>query len=136
MLDMIALSEFLKKHSIIPNTFIDDFLEMYNPDTIQTDLVINLDHVVKLLNTRKSDLHKTLIASYKRGIDYTIQKSVKKTGKYGGNNYNKIMITPDCFKRLCMRSRSKRAEEVRTYFIQLQSMLVKYKSFIIEGMPF
>lgn len=44
------------------------------------------------------------------------------------------MLTPDCFKRLCMRSRAKRAEKVRTYFIELESLLVRYRTTLLKGM--
>ena len=44
------------------------------------------------------------------------------------------MLTPDCFKRLCMRSRSKKAEEVRTYFIQLEALVIKYREQMMAGM--
>jgi len=128
-----SLKDWLKVHSTIPNNFIDSFLSMYNPDTIQTDHVVNLDNVVKWLKVEKFKIINTLKDSYKQDIDYTIEKSIKRNGKYGGNNYKKVMLTPDCFKRLCMRSRSKRAEQVRTYFIELESLLVRYKSALIEG---
>lgn len=130
----VSLKVFLKKHSVIPNAFIDNFLSMYNPDTVQTDFVIDADNVSQWLNIPKFIIIKTLKESYKDKIDYIITKSIKPNLRYGGNNYKKVMLTPDCFKRLCMRSRTKRAEEVRTYFIQLESLLVKYKSFIIDGM--
>jgi hypothetical protein len=48
---------------------------MYNPDTIQTDFVINLDSAAKWLKTRKSDLHETLKQSYKIDLDYTVTGS-------------------------------------------------------------
>jgi hypothetical protein len=44
------------------------------------------------------------------------------------------MLTPDCFKRICMRSRSSRAEDVRTYFIELESLLVRCRSTLLKGM--
>lgn len=107
---------------------------MYNPETLQTDLVINIDNVSKWLNTSKSAILRTLRSSYREDIDYTIQKSTNKKGKYGGNNYRLVMISPDCFKRLCMRSSTKRAEEVRTYFIELESLLVRYRTTLLKGM--
>jgi len=132
---MTKLSDFLKRHSAIPNAFIDSFLSMYDADTVQTDFVIDANDAASWLSLGKNVVSRTLRQGYKKNIDYTEQKSTKiMPGKYGGNNYKIIMMTPDCFKRLCMRSRSKRAEEVRTYFIQLESLIVKYKSFIIEGM--
>lgn len=43
-------------------------------------------------------------------------------------------MTNDCFKRLCMLSRTKKAEVVRTYFISLEKLIDKYKEHIIESM--
>lgn len=129
----VTLQGFLKIHSVIPTKFIESFLSMYNPDTVQTDPVVNADNASTWLGIPKYVIIRTLKESYKQNIDYTIERSVKKTGKYGGNNYLKVLMTPDCFKRVCMRSRTKRAEEVRTYFIQLESLLVRYKSVLLEG---
>ena len=42
------------------------------------------------------------------------------------------MLTPDCMKRLCMVSKTKRAEEVRTYFIELEKHIDNYKDIIID----
>jgi phage anti-repressor protein len=128
------LSGFLKQHSAIPAPFIDRFLSMYNPDTVQTDFVVDLDRVAEWLQVPKFKLMQTLRASYRVDIDYVSSKGIFKTGKYGGNNYKAVMLTPDCFKRLCMRSRSSRAEEVRTYFIELESLLVRYRSTLLKGM--
>jgi hypothetical protein len=68
--------------------------------------------------------------SYTKRVDYTIKKGVSTGGRPG----EIIMITPDCFKRLTMMSRTKKAEEVRSYFIQLEKHIDKYKNYIIEGL--
>lgn len=130
---MSDLKEFLKQHSTIPNTFVDSFLSIYNPETIQTDFVVDVDLAAKWLKIFKKTLLKTLRESYTLNIDYKIEAIPTKT-KYGGNNYKKVLLTPDCFKRLCMRSRSKKAEEVRTYFIMLESLLVRYRTVLLKGM--
>lgn len=44
------------------------------------------------------------------------------------------MLTPDCFKRLCMMSRSKNAEMVRTYFLAVEKALFQYRQETEEGM--
>ena len=44
-----------------------------------------------------------------------------------------VLLTPDCFKRLCMRSRSKKAEDVRSYFINLEALIMKYRAQMMEG---
>lgn len=132
---MSDLRSFLKQHATIPNEFIDSFLSMYNPETVQTDSVIDADKVAQWLKIPKYQLLAMLRESYREGFDYiTTTSTIQRKGKYGGNNYKKVLLTPDCFKRLCMRSRSKRAEEVRTYFIQLESLLVRYRTVLLKGM--
>jgi hypothetical protein len=43
-------------------------------------------------------------------------------------------MTPDCFKRMCLLSKTNKAEEVRTYFIELEKLILNYKNYIIEGL--
>lgn len=108
---------------------------MYDESTLQTDLVINLDVVAKWLGVRKDNLLQTLRESYKESFDYTAIKAKNPNAKDNrNNNYKLVMITPDTFKRLCMRSRSKKSEQVRTYFIQMESLLIKYREDILRGM--
>jgi phage anti-repressor protein/predicted GIY-YIG superfamily endonuclease len=108
---------------------------MYNPDTVQTDLVIDADKAVEWLGVRKYNLLKLLRSQYKLGIDFQVEKISHPTGmRYGGNTYKRVSMTPDCFKRVCMLSRTPRAEEVRTYFIGLESLLVKYRQQLVQGM--
>jgi phage anti-repressor protein len=121
--------ELLKVFTKIPNDFIDDFYDILkNKDA---DFPIDLDIVTKWLMTRKKDLIDTLKRSYKVNIDYTITKY--NTNKPGSNNYKKTMLTIDCFKRLCMRSRSLKAEEVRSYFIELDDFIAHYSDQISDG---
>lgn len=125
------IKRYLKLISVIPAKFIDELFEMYGEETIQTDLVIDLDMVASWLNCKKKELLRTLRNTYKEGIDFICAKGTPKV-KYG-NNTLKCLITPDCFKRLCMLSRSKNAEQVRTYFIEIESLIIKYRTQLIEG---
>ena len=128
---MITLQSFLKKYSSISNTFIDDFFSLYTNNTTDNDLVINFDNLVKWLHMRKDNLKKTLISSYIKNIDYKIKKIASKTP---GKPREEIMITADCCKRLCMLSKTKKAEEVRTYFIEVEKLMNKYKDYIIDAL--
>ena len=49
------------------------------------------------------------------------------------NNYKHILITPDCFKRLCMLTRSKNGETVRSYFIEIENTFIKYRQQTLDG---
>jgi predicted GIY-YIG superfamily endonuclease/phage anti-repressor protein len=106
------------------------------PGTTQTDFAVNLEAISKWLKVKKSGLHKTLRNSYKEGIDYQMTKvpNPNVTGKYGRNSYKQVLLTPDCFKRLCMRSKGAQAEHVRTYFIEIESLVAKYQQQFIDGL--
>ena len=129
----MKLKEFLKKYSTLSNAFIDDFHNIYTFDEEnENDFIINIDIVAKWLVSTKSRLKETLIRTYNKNIDYKISK--EKAGKISKSNKEIILLTPDCFKRLCLVSKTKKSEEVRTYFIELEKILDKYKKYIINAM--
>lgn len=125
--------DFLKKFSALNNSFIEDFHSIYELDeTNSNDYIINLDIISKWLDTTKGKLKETLVRTYNKNIDYVIKK--EKDGKISKSNKEIILLTPDCFKRLCLLSKTSKAEEVRTYFIELEKLLNNYKNYIIKGL--
>jgi phage anti-repressor protein len=127
------LRSFLKKFSTLNNDFIDDFYNIYDPDkNIINDYPIDIVIVSKWLNTKKGTLKETLVSTYTKNIDYKITK--EREGKISKSNKEIISLTPECFKRLCLLSRTTKAEEVRTYFIELEKLISNYKNYIIEGL--
>lgn len=129
-IEKMDLQSYLKKYSAVSSRFVDDFFSLYDIETTQSDFVINLETVVKWLKSKKSKLTETLRNSYTKNIDYKITKGEST----GGRPSQTIMLTSDCFKRLCMLSRTKKAEEVRSYFIEIEKHLDKYKNYIIEAL--
>jgi phage anti-repressor protein/predicted GIY-YIG superfamily endonuclease len=131
---MITFIDFLKKYSTIPNQFLDDFYKIFNHTVIDSNEInIDLDNVIKWLQIKKQSAKDTLTKSYKKNIDYQIKRVIKKKGT-GGQKREIITITVNCFKKICQLTRSKKGNEVREYFIQVESLLNKYKDYIIEGM--
>lgn len=129
----MKLREFLKKYSTLSNDFIDDFHTIYTlEEENEDDFIINIDTVAKWLSCAKGKLKETLVRTYNKNIDYKVSK--EKSGKISKSNKEIILLTPDCFKRLCLVSKTKKAEEVRTYFIELEKILDKYKKHIISAM--
>jgi phage anti-repressor protein len=127
---MIQLQDFLKKYSSISTKFIDDFFSLYTINS-DDDLIINFDNLVNWLQMRKDNLKKTLIDSYIKNVDYKITKIKSNTA---GKPKEEILITSSCCKRLCMMSKTKKAEEVRTYFIEIEKLMNKYKNYIIDAL--
>ncbi len=129
----LTLKDFLKKYSTLSNEFINDFYKIYDFNEYNNnDFIINLDLISFWLETRKSKLKETLLNSYNLNIDYKISK--EKEGKISKSNKEIILLTPDCFKRLCLLSRTKKAEQIRTYYLELEKLINNYKNYIIEAL--
>lgn len=126
---MESLQSYLKKFSVVSTKFIDDFFSLYQYNTKDTEFVIDLEVLVKWLDSTKGNITTTLKNSYTKNVDYT--ETIDRTGA-NGRPSSKIMLTPDCMKRVCMVSRTKKAEDVRSYFIELEKHIDQYKDVIIE----
>lgn len=126
----MEFKEFLKKYSSISNKFIDDFFSLYTSESTSQSLVIDIDVVRKWLSVRKDSLTETLRDSYIKDVDYTVQKTEPSFGR----PRNHVMLTPDCFKMLCMQSKSKKSVLVRQYFIQVEKTLDMYRNRIMEDL--
>lgn len=139
MSDLEKLESFLINNSDISKEFINDFFgfqkkqlyEEYKPFTI------DLEDVAYWLESRKTTLKETLILNYSKNIDYLIvknmlQDNLRQKDKQGGHNKKLVLLTPDCFKMLCMRSKTKKADKVREYYIEIEKLIDKYKDIIIE----
>jgi phage anti-repressor protein len=128
----MKLKEFLKKYSPISNKFINEFYKIITRRT-KTEFIVDVDTMKDWLGMRKGAIKDTLKESYTKDTDYKILKAPQKSGK-GGHNKEIILLTVDCFKRYCMMSKTKKADEVRTYFIELENLIDKYKDYIINGL--
>jgi len=131
MNSQLSLQEYLKKFSSINNKFIDDFFSLYDENTEDNDFVVNIDAISKWLVLRKDSIKKTLVETYRKNIDYKISVSKNNTP---GRPIETIYLTPDCFKRICMLTKSSKGEEVRSYYIQLEKHIDKYKDNIINDL--
>ena len=115
------IKNFLKKFTNVSNSFIDDFFSINNYTDFSNNFIINLDIVSKWLEVHKGNIKNTLIKSYKKNIDYTIEKIKKVKGSGSGATLKeKILLTPNCFKKICQLTKSKKGNEVREYFIKVE----------------
>ncbi len=132
---MLSATDFLKKYTRVPNDFIDELYTMYTENTSPYELVINLDLVCKWTKIYKKNLIHTLKQNFKVNKDYTIEKSTNPNKKVSSaNNYKKVILTPECFKTLMMRANSKKANDIRAYFIEVEHILLKYRNDLVTGL--
>ena len=135
------MEDFLITHSKIDKTFIYDFfiIQKIGKNSEYKPFIMDLELVAKWLDTGKKDIKDTLKASYIENVDYKVMgvdrnnlKKSKKSKNLGGRPSIKIYITTNCFKLLCMRSKTAKSEEVRKYYLELEKLVDEYKDYIIK----
>jgi phage anti-repressor protein len=115
--------------------FVGSFYCYLNYDA-NKDFVIDLDTVWEWVGfNKKSDCKRILDKYFVERIDYKreIPRSIReenfaaeisaaKTENRGGHNREMIMLTVNAFKKLCLRARTEKADEVHDYFIKLEAI--------------
>lgn len=134
MMYQLDEKEFLRKYTTVKSTFINDFFSLYTSSSTPSDHVIDLGVVAKWLECQKGTLKQTLKKSYVQSIDYIVSKPLVGKGKRGFAKVETILLTADCFKTMCMQSKTKKAAEVRAYFLAVEKALFVYREEIIQGM--
>lgn len=104
--------------------FVSSFYCFLNYNQLN-DYVIDLDNVWKWLGFSQKIRAKELLEKYfKLNHDYkTILPIRKEKNGRGGNNKEKIMLNINTFKSFCLKSGTKKADEIHNYFIKLEEIL-------------
>ena len=66
----MEIKEFLKKYTSISNIFIEDFFNLYNYNTSETDFVIDLKKITKWLNVNITAIFKKSIVFSNKNIAF------------------------------------------------------------------
>jgi phage anti-repressor protein/predicted GIY-YIG superfamily endonuclease len=127
------MEQFIQKFSTLPRKFIKDFFVIAKETYDDNQIIIDFDIVRKWLNVQKGHLKDILVNKFEEDYDYSIEKKQKKQkNSTGKTTYNLILITPNCFKELCMISQTPKAKEVRKYFIEMEKLIKRYHEKIQE----
>ena len=108
---------------------------MYDGTTTNKDHIIKLEKAAKWLKVRVDNLKRLLLSieGLEEGYDYVIQKETTKRRGRWGHNKEHILLTTECFKILCMMSRTEKGQQVRRYYLELEFLPDRYKEDIIKG---
>lgn len=129
------MEKFLNQFTTIPKKFVKDFYAIAKENYNGNEKIINFEIVCKWLNVRKDNLKRILLTNFEKEYDYVIEKTtIKRKGQKNASPLHKILITSNCFKEICMLSQSKKAKEVRKYFIEMEKLISKYHETIKESM--
>lgn len=127
--------------------FVSSFYCYLNFDK-NTDFVVDLDDVWKWLGfAQKINVRTLLEKNFKLNIDYTIsipefkkseqpekildgsdeehssESTVPSKPKNGGQNKQTIKLTIQCFKSLCLKAQTNKANEIHDYYLRLEETL-------------
>jgi hypothetical protein len=112
--------------------FVASFYSYLNYNS-KTDFVINLDDVWKWCGFgRKNDAKRVIERNFTLYEDYKIQKAATETSapgpstrNLGGAGLNKetILMTINTFKKFCLKSGTKKADEIHDYYINLEELM-------------
>ena len=84
--------------------------------------VIDLEDIYKLVGFKqKGHAKRFLINKFKLNIHYETNITVK-----GGENYEKIMLNIETFKKFCMKVSTKESEKFLDYYIAMENVILEY----------
>jgi hypothetical protein len=132
----------------IQETFTDDQQQLFVASfytylnyNSKTDFVIDLDNVWKWIGfTRKDNCKRTLEKHFTKDIDYKIvfHQVVENLGGHkqfeelvflqpeenlGGRPKEQVMLNINCFKKLCLKACTHKADEIHDYYLKLEELL-------------
>lgn len=132
-LPKLSVDEVLKIFTTVPKKFIDDFYKFTINKDNDSNFYIDVDKLSLWLDVNKYTILRMLQRNYQEGIDYIKYLDNKKTSQKA-NHKKVILLTSECMKRICMSSRSEKAETVRSYFIELEEFIIHYNDQIVDGL--
>lgn len=89
------------------------------------DYVVDLDNIWKWLGfNRINDCKRVLTKYFKENDDYkiTLCNSAKRKNE-GGFNKEQIMMNIKTFKKLCLKTRTDKADEIHEYYLKLEELI-------------
>ena len=109
--------------------FVASFYTFLNYDS-KKDFVVDFDNVWKWLGFSRKDNAKTVLNKhFVEEVDYKLTKLAPEVAGasfdpvHGGQNKEKIMLNVNGFKKFCLKSGTKKADEVHDYYIKLEELL-------------
>ena len=109
--------------------FVSSFYCYLNHDQ-NKDFVVDLDNVWKWLGFSRKDKAKRLLEqNFKENIDYCVAGSCPEKGNASDSISNgekvkqEVMMSVRTFKKLCLKARTSKADEIHDYFIMLENII-------------
>lgn len=125
--------EFLKMHAEVDDAFVDDFFSLADPDA-PNQPSIKVEAAAKWLGVSKYHIIRRLKEAYADEDDYTIRKPEERSRGPARNAVKVVLLSPPCFKRICMEARSDKGARVRDYYAGVEKTLLRYRAEVTQAL--
>jgi len=106
----------------------------------KTDFVIELENVWKWLGfSRKEECKRVLTKYFTQDVNYKIvlRQPAENPNTHinvGGRPKEHILMTINTFKKLCLKSNTKKADEIHDYYIKMEEIMMEYtkEQFVLQ----
>jgi len=117
------LSEFTTTEQL---QFLEKFKLYINHDP-RKDFVIDIEKCFKYIGfTRKDNAKRLLVKFFNLGEDYLLlPKEEQELFQHGGNNMERILLSPNTFKSLCLLANTAKSREIRDYYIKMEEIVMQ-----------
>ncbi len=92
-----------------------------------TKFLILLDDIWSWIGFgRLGNAKRLLVNNFTENVDYKIENLASPNGEaslHGGHNQENILLTVRCFKKLCLKAKTKRSNEIHDYYIELEEIV-------------
>ena len=96
-------------------------------NTNENDFIIDIDDVWSWIGyTQKVNAKQLIEKKFIKDVDYIIFTENKKEHKKGGHNKEKILLKINTFKLFCLKTNTKKADEIHRYFVKISELLYSY----------
>ena len=134
-----ATIRFLKRHTAVSDSFVDDFYGLVDPTASKKAFSVDAAAAAKWLKMTKSNFVRALrMYGFEAGKDYTsvVDDAPEKASgrRPRGHPTHIVRLTTECMKGVCMALNTPKSREVRGYFIAAEEALIRYQDELQAGL--
>jgi hypothetical protein len=105
--------------------FVSQFYCYLNYNT-KKDFVVDLDNIWKWIGCVRKEHAKTLLEKhFVEGADFIKKENSEENKDRRTNNKEKILMTINTFKKMCMKAHTKETDDIHDYYIKLEDLLLE-----------
>jgi hypothetical protein len=104
----------------------------YLTNNSEEDFIVDLDHIWEWLGyTRKQRAKDLLVKHFVTDIDYRVFTQPGNNSN-GGRPVEKFLMTVKTFKKLCLKSDTKKADKIHDYYLKMETIMFQHTKELLQ----